>query len=136
MGSDPIFLYSRGMAKLGVEGAILTALQELGKVFGEKRVMNAAGHVLQTAAQTKAAVDDNVSTVLGLAGLPTRSDLDALRRQMDVVQATLANLSRKLDRLADEVSDLREHSRERAADDVEHASPAARRSRSRHRHPV
>ena len=72
-------------------------------MFGEKRVMNAAGSVLQTAAQTKAAMDDNVSTVLGFAGLPSRGDIDALRRQMDVMQATLANLSRKLDRLMENV---------------------------------
>jgi outer membrane murein-binding lipoprotein Lpp len=90
------------MVRRSVEGAIVSALQELGKVFGEKRVMNAAGSVLQTAAQTKAAVDDNVSTVLGLAGLPSRADIDALRRQMDVMQATLANLSRKVDRLLEE----------------------------------
>lgn len=83
---------------------LLAALQELGNVFGADRVMNAAGSVLQTAAQTKAAVDDNVASVLGLAGLPTRNDIDALRRQLDVMQATLANLSRKLDRLAEEVS--------------------------------
>ncbi|HXC51017.1 MAG TPA: hypothetical protein VN634_09055 [Candidatus Limnocylindrales bacterium] len=90
------------MARRGVEGALFSALQELGRVFGEKRVMNAAGTVLQTAAQTKAAMDDNVSTVLGFAGLPTRGDLEALRRQMDVMQATLANLSRKIDRLIEE----------------------------------
>jgi hypothetical protein len=106
------------MARLGgggVEGAVLGALQELGRLFGEKRVMNAAGQVLQTAAQTKAAVDDNVATVLGLAGLPSRSDIDALRRQLDVVQATLANLSRKLDRLSEEVAEQR----------VRHAGPEA-----------
>lgn len=92
------------MAKHGVEGTLLSALQELGRVFGEERVMNAAGHVLQTAAQTKAAVDGNVATMLGIAGLPSRSDIDALRRQMDVMQATLANLSRKLDRLLEEAA--------------------------------
>lgn len=83
---------------------LFAALQELGNVFGAERVMNAAGHVLETAAQTKAAVDDNVASMLGLAGLPSRNDIEALRRQLDVMQATLANLSRKLDRLADEVS--------------------------------
>src|SRR5829696_1153214 len=91
------------MARRSVEGALFSALQELGRVFGEKRVMNAAGSVLQTAAHTKAAMDDNVSTVLGFAGLPSRGDIDALRRQMDVMQATLANLSRKLDRLMENV---------------------------------
>jgi hypothetical protein len=87
-----------------VEGALLSALQELSNVFGADRVINAAGQVLQTAASTKAAVDDNVAAVLGLAGLPSRSDIDALRRQLDVVQATLANLSRKIDRIAEEVA--------------------------------
>lgn len=83
---------------------MFSALSELGKVFGENRVLSAAGQVLQTAAQTKAAVDDNVAAMLGLAGLPSRSDLDAIRRQLDVVQATLANLSRKVDRLSAEVA--------------------------------
>ena len=83
---------------------MFSALSELGKVFGEGRVLNAAGQVLQTAAQTKATIDDNVAAVLGLAGLPSRADLDAIRRQLDVVQATLANLSRKLDRLSAEVA--------------------------------
>lgn len=95
-----------------VEGVLVSALQELGNVFGTDRVINAAGQVLQTAAQTKAAVDDNVAAVLGLAGLPSRSDIDALRRQLDVMQATLANLSRKIDRIAEEVAhqDVQQHS--------------------------
>jgi hypothetical protein len=87
-----------------VENVLMSALQELANVFGADRVINAAGQVLQTAAQTKAAVDDNVATMLGLAGLPSKGDLDALRRQLDVVQATLANLSRKIDRIAEEVA--------------------------------
>ena len=66
--------------------------------------MNAAGAVLQKAAATKATVDGNVATVLGLAGLPSKGDIDALRRQMDVMQATLANLSRKIDRLFEEAA--------------------------------
>jgi hypothetical protein len=87
-----------------IENVLVSALQELASVFGAERVINAAGQVLQTAAQTKAAVDDNVATMLGLAGLPTKNDLDSLRRQLDVVQATLANLSRKIDRIAEEVA--------------------------------
>lgn len=90
------------MAKIGVEGVLLSTLQELSRVFGEDRVMNAAGQVLQTAARTKATVDGNVATMLSLAGLPTRSDVESLRRQLDVMQATLSNLSRKLDRLLED----------------------------------
>lgn len=100
------------MATRGVEATLFSALQELGKVFGEDRVMNAAGNVLQKAAQTKAAVDSNVATALGLAGLPSKADLDGLRRQMDVVQATLANLSRKMDRLAEEVAQVHQHQKD------------------------
>ena len=115
------------MARRSVEGAIVSALQELGKVFGEKRVMNAAGTVLQTAAQTKAAMDDNVSAVLGFAGLPSRGDLDSLRRQMDVMQATLANLSRKLDRLIEEVDG--QNARGHTPGESEHRRPRTRRTR-------
>jgi hypothetical protein len=95
-----------------VENVLVSALQELGNVFGADRVINAAGQVLQTAAQTKAAVDDNVAAMLGLAGLPSRGDVESLRRQLDVVQATLANLSRKIDRLAEEFAkqELQQHS--------------------------
>lgn len=94
------------MAKLGVEKALFSAFQELGKVFGEERVMNAAGSILQTAAQTKATVDGNVASVLGLAGLPSRADVETLQRQLGAMQATLANLTRKLDRLSEEVAHL------------------------------
>lgn len=102
------------MATRGVESTLFSALQELGKMFGEERVMNAAGNVLQKAAQTKAAVDSNVATALGLAGLPSKADLDGLRRQMDVVQATLANLSRKLDRLTEHVALIPQHQKDAA----------------------
>jgi len=37
-----------------------------------------------------------------MANVPSRSDLDDLRRQVDAMQATLANLSRKVDRLLDD----------------------------------
>lgn len=83
---------------------MLAALGELGKLLGEKRVVNAAGRVLQAAAQAKTAVDDNVAMALGLAGLPSRKDVEGLRRQLDIVQATLANLSRKVDRLLEEAA--------------------------------
>lgn len=90
------------MSSGAVQGAVFKALKELGRVFGEDRVMNAAGQVLQTAAQTKSAVDDNVATVLAVAGLPSRSDIDGLRRQLDALQVSVANLSRKVDRLVEE----------------------------------
>lgn len=112
------------MVRRSVEGALFSALRELGNVFGAERVSNAAGSVLQSAAQTKATVDSNLATVLGLAGLATRQDVEALRRQLDVVQATLANLSRKLDRLTEELAQTETpHSKTSHA----HATPPRRR---------
>ena len=119
------------MARRGVEGALFSALQELGRIIGETRVMNAAGQVLQTAAQTKAAVDENVATVLGLAGLPSRADINALRRQMDVMQATLANLSRKMDRLLETAGEERTRQRSLAP----HSDEEGTRPRTRSRRP-
>jgi hypothetical protein len=110
------------MATRGVEATLFSALQELGKVFGEERVMNAAGSVLQTAAQTKAAVDSNVATALGLAGLPSKADLDGLRRQLDLVQVALSGLSRKIDRLTEEVAQIRAQAHE-----PPHAGPVRKR---------
>jgi hypothetical protein len=118
------FAYIRRMASRGPQAALFSALQELGRVFGEDRVMNAAGSVLQTAAKTKATVDGNVATMLGLAGLPSRSDLDALRRQLDAMQATLANLSRKVDRLVEESG------QHQSGVETHRTSPAKRRRRT------
>lgn len=110
------------MIQRGVEATLVSVLRELGNVFGTERVVEAAGTVLKSAATTKAVVDDNVAVVLGLAGLPTKADVDGLRRQLDVVQATLANLSRKLDRL------LEERSREAAGVET---GPAHRKRQAR-----
>lgn len=89
------------MARPGLEGVLFSMIQELGNAVGTERVVAVAGQVLKTAAQTKAAVDDNVASALGL---PSRAEVEDLRRQLDAVQATLANLSRKLDRLLGEAA--------------------------------
>jgi len=90
---------------------VVAVLTELSKVVGQERVINAAGQVLQAAASTKQAVDENVAALLAMANLPSRTDVDDLRRQLDIVQVTLANLSRKVDRI---LSDDKEGSEERA----------------------
>lgn len=87
------------MARPGLEGVLFSMLQDLGNAFGSERVAAAAGQVLKTAVQTKAAVDDNVASVLGL---PSRAEVEDLKRQLDAVQASLANVSRKLDRLLED----------------------------------
>ncbi|HEY2773804.1 MAG TPA: hypothetical protein VGK20_07105 [Candidatus Binatia bacterium] len=111
------------MARRGVESALVGAFQELSRIFGESRVVSAAGHLAQGAAQTRDVVDSNVAAVLGLAGLPSRRDVQALRRQLDVMQVTLANLSRKLDRVIEE----------QAASDSSDSAAKHTRKRATHR---
>ncbi|HYB99671.1 MAG TPA: hypothetical protein VEC57_11135 [Candidatus Limnocylindrales bacterium] len=102
------------MTRGAVERSLLAVLSELSKVVGQERVINAAGTVLQAAASTKQAVDENVAALLALANLPSRADVDDLRRQLDAMQVTLANLSRKVDRMLSEDSG-EERARPRAA---------------------
>lgn len=85
--------------------SILGALAGLARAFGEERVFGAAGEVLKTVARTKATVDDNVASLLGLANLPSRSEIDKLRRQLEVLQASVAGLSHRLNRLIEETTD-------------------------------
>ncbi|MFN2377585.1 MAG: hypothetical protein ABR538_13680 [Candidatus Binatia bacterium] len=89
------------MARPGLDGVLFSMLHELGNALGAERMTQAAGQVLKTAVQTKAAVDDNVASVLGL---PSRAEVEDLKRQLDAVQASLANVSRKLDRLLEDAA--------------------------------
>jgi|GEM_PF-2032213 len=85
--------------------SLFATLADLARVFGEDRVLGAAGQVFETVARTKAAVDDNVASLLGLANLPSRSEVDELRRQVEVLQASVAVLMRKLNRLSEDTGD-------------------------------
>ena len=76
-------------------------ISDLVALVGEDRVRSVLGGALEQAARTKAAVDSNVESLLGLANVPSRSELLRLERKMDALQATVANLSRKVDSLAD-----------------------------------
>jgi len=80
-------------------------LGDLARIFGEDRVLGAAGQVLETVARTKATVDDKVASLLGLANLPSRSEVDKLRCQVEVLQASVAVLTRKLNRLVEDTGD-------------------------------
>ena len=61
--------------------------------------------MLKTVARTKATVDDNVAALLGLANLPSRAEVDNLRRQLEVLQATVSGLTRKINLLIEETTD-------------------------------
>jgi len=75
-------------------------ISELSRFVGEQRLTSAAGAVAKGMAQTKAAVDGNIDSVLALANLPSRSELVAVQRKLDSIERTLINMNRKLDRLS------------------------------------
>ena len=55
------------MASRGVEGALFSALQELGRVFGEKRVMNAAWPDARQGAQFEGSAREVWKSIAGAA---------------------------------------------------------------------
>lgn len=95
--------------------SILGTLGEFARVLGEERVLDAAGQVLKTVARTKATVDDNVAALLGLANLPSRTEVANLRREVEVLQANVAGLSRKINRLLEETAERAAQRPRRAA---------------------
>ncbi len=92
------------MARNSVEASLFSIVQELGKVFGEERVMGVVNNVVKSAATAKANIDSNVDTVLWLANLPTRGDFTRLDTKLETIERTLINLTRKVDKLADQVA--------------------------------
>ena len=85
------------MALPGVDQAVAAAVRELGRVFGEKRVLCALGSLVQGAADTKQRVDSGVDSVLSLANLPSRSEVERIARKVEATQRSVANLSRRID---------------------------------------
>ncbi len=59
----------------------------------------ALGAALQKGIETKGRVDRNIETVLGLLNLPSRADLRRINTKIEVLQGTLANLSRQMEKL-------------------------------------
>ncbi|MFT4572079.1 MAG: hypothetical protein ACI91F_002976 [Candidatus Binatia bacterium] len=82
-----------------IEDSVAGFVSEAGKVFGEDAVAGALTGVARSLARTKASVDSNVESVLGLANLPAKTDIDRLSAKIDALQRSVTNLSRKLDRM-------------------------------------
>lgn len=85
--------------------SIFTVLGNVASVLGEERVFGAAAEMIKTVARTKAAVDSNVATLLGMANLPSRSEVESLRNQLEVLQASVSTLTRKINKLIEETTD-------------------------------
>lgn len=85
--------------------SIFELIGSVATVIGEDRVYGAAAEVFRTVARTKAAVDSNVATLLGLANVPSRSEVEDLRRQIEVLQAAVLGLTRKINQLLEETTD-------------------------------
>jgi len=78
----------------------------------------ALGTALQKGMETKGRVDRNIETMLGLLNLPSRADLRKINTKIEVLQGTLANLTRQVEKLV-------------VAEDRRRARRAARRAQSR-----
>jgi len=86
--------------------AVGAFVSEAGKLFGEERVGEALSEVGRGLARTKARVDDNVETALGLVNLPSKGELDRLAIKIDALQRSVSNLGRKIDRVAEQLERL------------------------------
>lgn len=53
----------------------------------------------QKGLETKGRVDRNIQTVLGLLNLPSKADITRLNAKIEVLQGTVGNLSRQLDKM-------------------------------------
>ena len=67
-GGDALWLCRGRAARPSLEGILFSILQDL----GSERAAGVAGQVLKTAVQAKAAVDNKMASVLGLAGPKSR----------------------------------------------------------------
>jgi polyhydroxyalkanoate synthesis regulator phasin len=70
----------------------------VGKLLADERVASGVQTLLTGAAQARASLERGVSQALHAANLPSRDDVDALRRKLDELEAMLDGLAEKVDR--------------------------------------
>jgi polyhydroxyalkanoate synthesis regulator phasin len=70
----------------------------VGKLLADERVVSGVQTLLTGAAQARASLERGVSQALHAANLPSRDDVDALRRKLDELEAMLDGLAEKVDR--------------------------------------
>src|SRR5512142_2061747 len=82
--------------------ALQTGEQQVGKVVGKllssEGVATGVQTLLSGAVQARASLERGVSQALHAANLPSRDDVEALRRKLDELEAMLDGLTEKVDR--------------------------------------
>ncbi len=81
--------------------ALQTGEEQVGKVVGKllsnEGVASGVQTLISGAAQARASLERGVSQALHAANLPSRDDVDALRKKLDELEAMLDGLARKVD---------------------------------------
>ncbi len=81
--------------------ALRTGEEQVGKVVGKllsnEGVATGVQTLISGAVQARATIERGVSQALHAANLPSRDDVDALRRKLDELEAMLDGLAEKVD---------------------------------------
>ncbi len=82
--------------------AIAAGEERVGKVVGrllaDERVTSGISSLIASATQARATVERGVKEALHAANLPSREDVDALRRKLDDLEAMIDGLADKVGR--------------------------------------
>ena len=75
-------------------------LQKLAEeILKQPMFAQALATAFQKGLETKGRVDRNIQTVLGLLNLPSKADITRLNAKIEVLQGTIGNLSRQLEKM-------------------------------------
>lgn len=82
--------------------ALQTGEEQVGKVVGKllsnEGVATGVQTLISGAVQARATIERGVSQALHAANLPSRDDVDALRRKLDELEAMIDGLTERVDR--------------------------------------
>ena len=82
--------------------ALQTGEEQVGKVVGKllsnEGVATGVQTLISGAVQARATIERGVSQALHAANLPSRDDVDALRRKLEELEAMIDGLAEKVDR--------------------------------------
>jgi hypothetical protein len=85
-----------------IQKALKAGEERVGKVVGKllsnEGVASGVQTILTGAVQARASLERGVSQALHAANLPSRDDVEALRRKLDELEAMIDGLSEKVDR--------------------------------------
>jgi hypothetical protein len=85
-----------------LQKALKAGEEQMGKVVGKllanEGVASGVHTLISGAVQARASLERRVSQALHAANLPSRDDVDALRRKLDELEAMIDGLAEKVDR--------------------------------------